>query len=41
MDKMMAVIVVSKDIPDKNLFILKSIYPDARIVKEIEEGEYE
>ena len=41
MNKIMDIIVVSKNIPDKNLFILKSIYPNARIVKEIKEGEYE
>lgn len=28
------IIKVSGDIPDKNLFILKSIYPDAEIIKE-------
>lgn len=34
--------IVSSDIPDKNLFILKNIYPNAKIIKEVEnKGEKE
>lgn len=30
------IIIVSSDIPDKNLFILKNIYPNAKIIKEVD-----
>lgn len=31
------IIIVSNNIPDKNLFILKNIYPNAKIIKETED----
>ena len=32
-------IIVDKSIPDKNLFILQNLYPDAIIIKEGDDNE--
>lgn len=32
-------IIVDKNIPDKNLFILQNLYPDATIIKEGDDNE--
>lgn len=33
------IIIVNKNIPDKNLFILQNLYPDTIIIKEGDDNE--